>query len=162
MDNYQSANEIVERIWLGDYKASQDETFLRGNHIDVVINCTKDLPFKMVAPTQYRVPLDDNLEEVEIRNAALWSYEIAYTIMKHWKKGDRILIHCMAGRQRSAASIAMFLIFQKHFTTRQAIAYLREKRPVAFMPSPNFLESIQEFEKHYQQHIAPMLMGFHL
>ena len=68
------ANEVLPRLWLGDYHASQDETFLRGNHIDVVFNCTKDLPF---SPLQnlvfYRVPLDDNLEEVEIRNAGLWS-----------------------------------------------------------------------------------------
>jgi hypothetical protein len=162
MENYQHSNEVLERLWLGDYHASQDEAFLRGSHIDVVMNCTKDLPFKNIAEYQYRIPLDDNLEEAEIRNAGLWAPEIVMTLLKHYKQGHRILVHCMAGRQRSAASVAMFLIFQKHFTTNQAIRYLREKRPVAFMPQPNFLESIQEFEKHYQQHIAPLLMGFHL
>jgi hypothetical protein len=162
MDNYQSANEIVERVWLGDYKASQDETFLRANHIDVVINCTKDLPFKMVAPIQYRVPLDDNLEEVEIRNAALWSYEIAYTIMNHWRKGDRILIHCMAGRQRSACSLAMFLILKEQMTTDQAIGFIRSKRPVAFTPGANFEGSIRSFEDRYQKEILPALTGLHL
>jgi len=156
---YQHANEIIDRIWLGDYHASQDETFLRSHHIDVVFNCTKDLPFKMVAPIQYRVPLDDNLEEVEIRNAGLWSYEIAYTIMKHWKAGDRILIHCMAGRQRSACSLAMFLILKNQWTTEQAIRSIREKRPVAFMPQPNFLASIRSFEDKYQKEILPALTG---
>ena len=156
---YQHANEIVDRLWLGDYHASQDETFLRSHHIDVVINCTKDLPFKMVAPTQYRVPLDDNLEEVEIRNAALWSYEIVHTIMKHHRAGDRILVHCMAGRQRSACSVAMFLILEKGLTTNQVIKMIRSKRPVAFMPQPNFLQSIQSFEERYQKDILPALTG---
>jgi protein tyrosine phosphatase len=158
---YQHANEIIDRVWLGDYHASQDETFLRSHHIDVVINCTKDLPFKMVAPTQYRVPLDDNLEEVEIRNAALWSYEIVHTIMKHYRAGDRILVHCMAGRQRSACSVAMFLILHKGLTTDQAIKMIRSKRPVAFMPQPNFLQSIQSFEERYQKEILPTLTGLH-
>ena len=159
MDNYQHSNEIIERIWLGDYHSSQDETFLRGNHIDVVFNCTKDLPFKMIAPTQYRVPLDDNLEEVEIRNAGLWSYEIVYKLMKHWSAGDRILVHCMAGRQRSACCVAMFLILQKQMRTEQAIQFIRSKRPVAFMPQPNFLESIRTFEDRCQKEILPVLTG---
>ena len=159
MDHYQTANEIIDRLWLGDYRASQDETFLRGNHIDVVFNCTKDLPFKMVAPKQYRVPLDDNLEQVEIQNAALWSYEIVYTMMKHYTAGDRLFIHCMAGRQRSACCVAMFLILHKGFTTDQAIHFIREKRPVAFMPSPNFLESIRSFEQRYQREILPTITG---
>ena len=159
MDNYQHSNEIIDRIWLGDYHSSQDETFLRGNHIDVVFNCTKDLPFKMIAPTQYRVPLDDNLEEVEIRNAGLWSYEIVYKLMKHWTAGDRILVHCMAGRQRSACCVAMFLILQKQMRTDQAIQFIRSKRPVAFMPQPNFLESIRTFEDRCQKEILPVLSG---
>jgi len=162
MENYQHSNEIIERIWLGDYHSSQDETFLRGNHIDVVFNCTKDLPFKMIAPTQYRVPLDDNLEEVEIRNAGLWSYEIVYKLMKHWTAGDRILVHCMAGRQRSACCVAMFLILQKQMRTEQAIQFIRSKRPVAFMPQPNFLESIRTFEDRYQKEILPALTGLHV
>jgi predicted protein tyrosine phosphatase len=162
MENYQHSNEIIDRIWLGDYHSSQDETFLRGNHIDVVFNCTKDLPFKMIAPTQYRVPLDDNLEEVEIRNAGLWSYEIVYKLMKHWTAGDRILVHCMAGRQRSACCVAMFLILQKQMRTEQAIQFIRSKRPVAFMPQPNFLESIRAFEDRYQKEILPALTGLHV
>ena len=162
MDNYQHANEIIDRIWLGDYHASQDETFLRSNHIDVVFNCTKDLPFKMIAQHQYRVPLDDNLEEVEIRNAGLWSYEIAYTIMKHHLAGDRIFIHCMAGRQRSACCLAIFLILQNRITTDQAIQFIRSKRPVAFMPGPNFLESIRTFEDRYQKEILQKITGLQI
>ena len=154
------ANEIIERIWLGDFHSSQDETFLRAYHIDVVLNCTKDLPYPPLQNlTLYRVPLDDNLEEAEIRNAGLWSNEIVYTIMKHHREGKRILIHCMAGRQRSAASVAMFLIVEKGFTTAGAIQYIRERRPVAFMPAPNFLRSIEMFEERYQREILPELTG---
>ena len=154
------ANEIIDRLWLGDYRASQDETFLRSHHIDVVFNCTKDLPFAPVQPMiQYRIPLDDNLEDEEIRNAGLWSSEIAFNIYKYYSGGARIFVHSMAGRQRSAASVAMFLILLKGFTTEQAIRFIREKRAVAFVPEPNFLRSIQMFEQIYQRDILPQITG---
>jgi len=157
------ANEIIERLWLGDAHASMDETFLRSHHIDVVMNCTKELPFSHVSPmVQYRVPLDDNLEEAEIRNAGLWSSEIVLTLMKHYKRGDRILVHCFAGRQRSAASVAMFLILLKGFTTEEAIAFVREKRSIAFFPQANFGRSIQIFEERYQKEILPAITGLYL
>jgi hypothetical protein len=156
------ANEVLPRLWLGDYHASQDETFLRGNHIDVVFNCTKDLPFSRVVKTLYRVPLDDNLEEVEIRNAGLWAGEIAMKIRQHYIAGDRILVHCMAGRQRSAASIAMFLILHTGERTENIIKYMRSKRPVAFLPQPNFLKSIQMFEERYQREILPKINGLQI
>jgi len=157
------ANEIIDRLWLGDAHASVDETFLQGHHIDVVMNCTKELPFSHLTNiVQYRVPLDDNLEEVEIRNAGLWSSEIVFTLMKHYKKGDRILVHCFAGRQRSAASVAMFLILLKGFTTNEAISFIRQKREIAFFPSPNFERSIRVFEERYQREILPAITGLHL
>jgi len=158
MEHVPHASLIEERLWIGDYHASQDETFLRSQHIDVVFNCTKDLPFKNVAPIQYRVPLDDNLEEQEIYNAGLWAGEIAYRMLKEYNEGKRILVHCMAGRQRSAMSVAVFLIVKRGFTTDEAIHHIRSKRSIAFFPSPNFKKSIQAFEKQYQGEILPRLL----
>jgi protein-tyrosine phosphatase len=151
------ASLIMDRLWIGDYHSSQDETFLRSQHIDVVFNCTKDLPFKNIAPTQYRIPLDDNLEDQEIYNAGLWAGEIAYLMTKEYREGKRILVHCMAGRQRSAMSVAVFLILYKGFTTDEAIGAIRSKRSIAFLPSANFKRSIQVFEKQYQEEILPRL-----
>ena len=120
------------------------------------------MPFSRVVKTLYRVPLDDNLEEVEIRNAGLWAGEIAMKIRQHYTAGDRILVHCMAGRQRSAASIAMFLILHTGERTEPIIKYMRSKRPVAFLPQPNFLKSIQMFEERYQKEILPKLNGLQI
>lgn len=153
----QPANEILPGIWLGNFNASKDETFFRTNQIRVVFNCTKDLPFSNHATIQYRVPVDDNLEEEEIRNMALWSAEIAVKIMKHYQEGDRILIHCMAGMQRSAAAMAMFLIVRNRWRTEQAIEFIRSKRMIAFFPQANFIKSIQYFEKRFHSEILPIL-----
>ena len=117
----QPANEIIPRLWLGNAHAAADETFFRTHQINVVINCTKDIPFSGHAPKQYRIPVDDNLEEEEIRNMAHWSPQTVYTIMQHYKNGDRILVHCMAGINRSATLVLAYVSQRDTTTTLQKV-----------------------------------------
>ena len=128
--------------------ASMDESFLRQNGIETVFNCTKDLPFHSSMRRRYRVPVDDNLEEEEIRNMELWSFEIIYKLLLEYKQGNTILIHCAAGMQRSAAVTAMFLMVFTGMKHEDAMQYIKERRPIAFFKNANFLKSIQGFEKN--------------
>lgn len=160
--NYQNANLVLPRLWLGNRPASQDVQWLRQNNITVVFNCTKDIPFAPIRANMYRVPVDDNLQADEIRNMALWSPEIIVKLMKEYNTGANILVHCHAGMQRSAAVVAMLLIAKHHCTTNEAIAYTKSRRPIAFQGAANFEKSIREFEKIYQDHALksnnPMLI----
>jgi protein-tyrosine phosphatase len=107
-------------------------------------------------PIKYRIPVDDNLEEQEIRNMELWSSEIAFKITTEYKQGRRILVHCMAGMQRSAAIVAMVLIARYRCTSSEAMAYIKRKRPIAFYRQANFLKSIKGFEKSFSDMIIRM------
>jgi hypothetical protein len=155
------ADEVVPGLWLGSRYAALDPDYLSQKRITAVFNCTKDIPFEPVVRRQYRVPVDDNLQEAEIRNLELWSYEIVYKLMaEHHRasaEGTAVLVHCAAGMQRSAASVAMYLIATQGFTTDQAIAYIRSKRPIAFRPSANFEQSVRGFEASYLKDIRPHL-----
>ena len=141
------AHEIIPGLWLGNGKAAHDKDFLEKNSITTVFNCTKDILFSDIIRRQYRVPVDDNLREAEIRNLELWSFEIVAQLAKEHKQGNKTLVHCAAGMQRSAAVTAMYLIATKQMTTDQAIAYIRERRPIAFMPMANFEKAIRGFER---------------
>jgi len=152
-----NADEIIPRLWLGNVKSSQDEQFIKQNNIQVVFNCTKNLGFSPIIPEKYRIPLDDNLEEDEIRNMALWSNEIAFKILSEYLAGKTILVHCMAGMQRSAASVAMFLIAFYKFKTDEAIEFIRKKRPIAFYHSINFYRSIEYFNNKFHGEVLPVL-----
>ena len=140
---------ILPRLWLGNKHASTDENFIRKNGINVVFNCTKDLPFSPLIPHQYRVPVDDNLQPAEITNMANWAPEIMYKLMAEYKRGGVILVHCFAGMQRSAAVVAMFLITLSGQSASQVMPYIRSRREVAFFPEANFKQSILAFEKYY-------------
>ena len=128
MTSEANAHEIVPRLWLGNVKASMDENFIKEKGIQVVFNCTKNLAFSPMIPIKYRIPVDDNLEEEEIRNMELWSTEIAYKIMTEYMDGKTILVHCMAGMQRSAASVAFFLISFFQMRALDAMKMIKEKR----------------------------------
>jgi dual specificity phosphatase 12 len=149
------AHEIIPRLWLGNVKASMNEDFIRENNITVVFNCTKNLAFSPMIPIKYRIPVDDNLEEEEIRNMELWSGEIAYKMIAEYIEGKTILVHCMAGMQRSAASVAFFLISYQKMRALDAMKMIKEKRMVAFYPRANFGRSIDYFDRRFHGEIMP-------
>jgi protein-tyrosine phosphatase len=150
---YNSANpgdEILPGLWLGSIKAATNRNWLENNRIKVVFNCTKDIPQHPIIKRHYRIPVDDNLQLDEIRNLELWSFEIVTKILQEYKTGEPILIHCAAGMQRSAATMAMALIVLRNMTPEDAIKYIQEKRTIAFRPAVNFLTAIEGFYNAYQ------------
>jgi rhodanese-related sulfurtransferase len=148
------AHEIVRGLWLGNRFASQDLEFLNGNKITCVFNCTKDLPFHSSMTRRYRVPVDDNLQKVEINNLARWAPEIVFKIIHELKQGNNVLVHCAAGMQRSAAAVAMTLIAAFRMPKDHAMRYIRTKRPVAFFPAANFDAAIEAFETQFKNAIG--------
>ena len=153
----ENAHQILPGLWLGNQKASVDQEFLSKNQITTVFNCTKDYPFHPNVPRQYRLPVDDNLQSDEIRNMTLWSHEAVYKVLSEYNRGNRILIHCYAGVQRSAALTAMTLIAMKGMTCQEAMEYIQKIRPIAFRPAANFEKSISTFEESYRHEILPIL-----
>jgi protein-tyrosine phosphatase len=151
------AHEIVPGVWLGNKKASENEKWLKEKNIHVVFNATKDLPFSASISSQYRIPVDDNLQPEEIRNMTHWSHETVYKLLKEHNRGRNILIHCYAGMQRSAAIMAMYLIATKGIPWQHAVSYIQGIRPIAFRPSANFKDSMIEFYNSYHREILPQL-----
>ena len=149
-----SADEILPNLWLGNIKAATDAKWLAEKGIKCVFNCTKDIPFVPTIQRQYRVPVDDNLQAEEIRNLNLWSYEIVYKMLREYKTGQPMLVHCYAGMQRSAACLAMFLIATKNMTPDQAYEFIKDKRPIAFQNSVNFRDAIESFHDSYERDIV--------
>jgi protein-tyrosine phosphatase len=152
----QNANEIIPRVWIGNRFAAWDETWLKANNVGAVFNCTKDLRFcETVNTNKYRVPVDDNLQAVEINNMTRWSPEIAYKVLREYNRGSVILIHCAAGMQRSAAVTAIFMITLTGKNAPAVMSHIRRKRPVTFTPQVNFRKSIEYYDALYHADIQP-------
>jgi dual specificity phosphatase 12 len=134
-----SANQIIPRLWLGDFNSSQDLDFLKKNRIMVIVNCTKDLPFlKLPGIFKYRVPVHDNLEMTEILSMTDWIEKILPLIDHHYQKGRTILIHCAAGMQRSAIITLSYLYNYHTHNAGEALYAIKSRRPIVFTPFMNF------------------------
>jgi protein-tyrosine phosphatase len=156
-----AADEVIPGLWLGNRAAATDQNFSKEKNIRAVFNCSKDIPFNPTILRQYRVPVDDSRQEPDIGNLEKWSFEIVYKISHEMRRakaeGSAVLVHCAAGMQRSAASVAMYLIAVENITADQAISFIQSKRPIAFRPEANFEKSIRGFEVAFNRDVRPKL-----
>jgi len=137
-----NADQIIPRLWLGNFNSSQNINFIKDNRITVIINCTKDLPFlNIFGVHKYRVPVHDNQQRDEIYAMSQFITKILPVIAGHYQQGHSILIHCAMGMQRSAIVVLCFLHKYLGLHPKQALLKMRTKRPIVFIPSMNFSDS---------------------
>jgi protein-tyrosine phosphatase len=155
------AHEIIPRLWLGNRRAALNMEWLQLNNINVVVNCSKDIPFSDDTDTVhrkvYRIPIDDSLQDIDINYLTTASEEVAFTLLHEYKSGAHILVHCAAGMQRSAAAVAIFLMTLNYWSAEYTINFIRSIRPIAFRSGVNFLSSIQEYERRLFTEILPTI-----
>lgn len=150
-------NKITSRIYLGNYQAAKDKEFMVDNKIRAVLNCTKDLPnhFAHIRDIEYlRIPVDDSLKEKDFELMYQYMPLIVEFINKHVNiLKQNILVHCYAGRQRSAIAVAVYLVAKHNMTPHEACKYILDKRKEAFHHglSLNFEESLEKYYKDLQK-----------
>jgi hypothetical protein len=150
-----NADLIIPRLWIGNYKAAADREFLHVNNITVVFNCTKNLPFEESVPYRYRIAVDDNLEPTEIQFMIDSAEDIAYNMLREYKLGRGILVHCHAGMQRSCAATAIFLMLLNQTKAYPTMEFIKTKRPIAFHGGANFAPAIYAFNTRLERVIMP-------
>lgn len=164
--------EILPNLYLGSIEASTDNDLILNKKISVIVNCSKDIKntfslnlLKSIedAPKEiqdwlynnsyyikyYRIAVDDNGNEIEINNFYNYTMNILDIIIDEYKKGKHILVHCLAGNQRSAAFICAFLMIYKNISLKESINYLLEKKPNVFFfgKTVNFINALEKIEK---------------
>lgn len=139
------ANEIIPNLWLGNFQDSHNDPWIRD--FDIVINCTKELPFCNEKCKNVRLPIDDNLQPEEIENMYKCLNMITEYIHKELLKGRKILVHCFAGIQRSATVIVGYLARYSGLSLDECIKCVLSKRNIIFNPMCNFRPSLDRFIK---------------
>jgi hypothetical protein len=155
--------KILPKLYLGNYQAAKNAEFFKDKKIKAVLNCSKDLPNTFaskkdkygVEEVEYmRIPIDDSLKEVDIKKCYEFMPVIVEFIHKHTVlQKNNILVHCYAGRQRSAISVAVYLVAKYGMTPADACKYIMDKRKEAFHfgLSLNFEDSLNKYYKDLQK-----------
>lgn len=144
--NYDSSipSNILDNIlFLGNRVTAQKYS----QDFSLIINCSLDIPFynDSIEQLKIRIPVDDSPEYSLYLYSFLKTNKTLDIIDNYYKSNKKILIHCMAGAQRSAAVAACYLVAKHNLKPEDAIAYIQSKRPIAFLDYVNFKETIQMF-----------------
>lgn len=137
-------NEILPNLYLGNINSAENKRFIKEKKIKVIINCTKSIPnyfqFDKDFPDleYFRIPVDDSLLDEDIESMALYLPQYVKIINTALLQNKPILVHCYAGRQRSACLIAAYLIYKYDYSIDQAYKYIISKRKEAFHYGKSF------------------------
>jgi protein-tyrosine phosphatase len=128
-------NKIIDHLYIGNIVAAQDLSFIKNNNINVIINCSNDIPNYHVIDNNieyHRIPIDDSLEEYDINLMSELLPKYVKIINNAISEKKNVLVHCYAGRQRSACLIAAYLIFKYNYTIEEAYKIILSKRKQVF------------------------------
>ena len=131
------SNRITKNIHVGNYKSSFIDYIIK-EQFDVIINCTPDIPFQSINTLNHRIPVYDDLTFHSNVILAKHITKILPIIHEYNIANKKILIHCRAGMQRSAAVLAAYLIKYNNMSLDTSINTIREYRPSAFLFGSNF------------------------
>ena len=170
--NYSFCNEIIPNLFLGSIEASENFDFIYNKNISVIVNCSKDIPNKFSinllkpleeAPKEiqkwlydnsyyikyYRIPVDDSGKEIDIEDFYKYTLEVLDSVKKDYESGKSILVHCLAGSQRSASFVCVFIMLYNKMSLSESIDYVLSKKSNVFFfgNKINFRKALEKLER---------------
>jgi protein tyrosine/serine phosphatase len=143
-------DELIPRLYLGNYKSSYDEPFLRKHNIKYIFRVMPEFDNNKVynGINYIHIPIKDN--EMCLKNLdKLYDYTsdtIAKILLNQYNVG--ILVHCKRGHHRSAALIAAFFIKYLKINYNTAAKYISRPRPCALRRESCMVVALREYEKN--------------
>ena len=150
-------NKVANHLFLGNFQAAKDKEFFKNNKIKAVLNCSKDIPnhYAHHKDIEYmRIPVDDSLKQKDYDLMYEYMPAIVEFIHKHaCIAKQNILVHCWAGRQRSAIAVAVFMVSKCGMTPQEACKLVMTKRPEAFHfgKSLNFDQALNKYYRNIKK-----------
>jgi protein-tyrosine phosphatase len=170
-------NEIIHGIYLGSVEASENIEFIKEKNISVIVNCSKDIKdtfslnlLKNIedAPTEiqewlynnsyyikyHRIPINDSGRNEDIEKFYQYTIQLLPIIKKEYCMGKNILIHCLAGVQRSASFTVALLMYYYKKPLNEMISYVINKKANVFFfgKTNNFIDALIKVEKYIKDH----------
>ena len=129
--------EIIKNLYLCSWSDAQDLAPTLDNLL--IVNCTKDL--RALTVGTYRVAIDDHHKHEDTLKLNEQILAVTKKIDNHLASGP-VIVHCLAGRQRSAAVVASYLMIYHHLDVPGVIDFIKSKKRDAFFPEINFIETL--------------------
>ena len=134
VDTRARAPRVLKHLYLGPLAAAHNLQLLQDRNIRCIINCTPLDPFHVNLPAHIetlRIPVED--EDTSEANLLMFqSMPEATSLMHgHLLMQHGVLVHCYAGRSRSATVVTAYLMMKHRCCMHLARTRVRKSRPEA-------------------------------
>ena len=142
-------SQIIDQLYVAAWPTGEDYDVLKELGVRLVINMDW-------------VPVDEKLDEPPLSVLALTEIDTPLTPMSMeniWKgvnraqevfdEGDRVMVYCKGGVHRSVAMACCILVSQG-YSAEEAMALVKERRPVADPYTEHFKARILKFEDEWK------------
>jgi len=135
-DGSNDCDKIFDNLYLGNIDSARNLDLIKNNDIKYIFNISNGIPnyFEYNKDIKYfNLFVADSLLEHDIN----LMYENLPKLVLYLDNcldlnDGNVLVHCHAGRQRSAILIAAYLVYKYKMTPEEAYNYILDKRPEAF------------------------------
>eukprot|EP01012_Entosiphon_sulcatum_P017288 TRINITY_DN2207_c0_g1_i1.p1 TRINITY_DN2207_c0_g1~~TRINITY_DN2207_c0_g1_i1.p1 ORF type:complete len:259 (-),score=17.78 TRINITY_DN2207_c0_g1_i1:184-930(-) len=147
------AVEVAPLVILGDVYAAVDTNVLRQHNIQRIVSIIEEAP-PVIEGIQYlHIPVSDTLHEDILASFIPVINWITAGVAAH----EAVLVHCRAGRSRSASFLLAYLMHQHSLSLRKAAHQIICKRDI--WPNDSFFRQLKMFETRCGQN--PSCTGLH-
>ncbi|XP_076439527.1 dual specificity protein phosphatase 2-like [Babylonia areolata] len=134
--------EIVPHLLLGSGRHSSDLDLLRRLGVTALVNVSGDCENHFPSLFRYlRIPVRDSASA----DLSAWFPRANRFIDEVKAEGGRVLVHCLAGRSRSATICMAYLMYSRHLSLDAAFEHVRSRRQV-IDPNLNFMRQLQDYQ----------------
>jgi hypothetical protein len=131
-------SQIIPDLYIGNSKTAER----LGDTFDLVVNCTPTLPFHPNCKLGIRIPVDDDPFDSYVLYQILRDTNVLQKMHDMLQNQQKVLVHCLAGAQRSPTVVACYLIKYNNFDPNTAIEYIKSKRKIAFFWGANLMKTM--------------------
>jgi protein-tyrosine phosphatase len=140
-------DEITEHLFVGGAEAAKNDY-----GFSMVVNCTRntDITFPTECKHCVRIEIDDSPKDYDKLFRCIEESRVLDEIHSVLQKGEKVLVHCFTGAQRSCAVVACYLLKYHAMTVKGVIEYIKNKRSIAFFGDVHFIRAMEECFSKYR------------
>jgi protein-tyrosine phosphatase len=129
-------------LYLGCWKDANNIVNLEALKIQRILNVTNDL---LKHHSDFNVK---NVSILDLKTSNIQKhFEECFQFIEESKENnEKILVHCHAGRSRSATIVIAYLMKSQKMNLQEALDHVKEKRKI-IRPNDGFMEQLKHFEK---------------
>lgn len=128
------ANRLVERLWIGS--APDADKDLGACGFDTVVLCAEEYQPRGAFGSARVLHAGFDDAQMDARTAHV-AMRAAEEVARRWRRGERVLVTCMAGRNRSGLVSALALCLIGGVSGKQALRHVQMMRPTS-LANPDF------------------------